>query len=324
MNESKCHLTVIYLVLPLVFLSFCLGPVVLAIGPSAHEESIDVSAHDAFSTLSTIPVSLMSRETSGNLYSEMKAIRELFVQYNQQYGSRLDINTATGSSATLSRMQSYILTTERMHLTAHGSYGDEGPTLQLYGGYLTSKVVKDWSLESGLCKLVYLSACNGMGKNGMLNTDLAYNLRRRTSVETVLGFKDEISIVTATTISQSFWMFHVTYSFAGGMSAGSSYLNTLDRINNKILIAKVLAVTSVATAVSYLVAQLGLSALGSAFISSLLGGITTELLLEYLFGEMERGLNNWEIYGNHDLPGLWWYSSGGGGGGGSGPIHLPY
>jgi hypothetical protein len=219
-------------------------------------------------------------------------------------------------------MQTYISTTERMHLSSHGTWDStEGPKITMYGGYLTHDVVISWSLPAGMCKFIYLSACNSMGHDGILDTDLATELRTRTSIDAVIGFKDVANIVGATLLSQSFWGFHVAYEYIGGISTDTSYSNTVARIQNKINIIQVGGGIAISILIGLLV-SCAESGIGAILISSLLSGITSFVVLYALMDEVQATLNNWEMVGTN-VPGLYW-PSGGGGGGGKPPVNVPY
>jgi len=317
MKNTERKLVVVYVILPLVILSFSLGALMLFSDSSSND--LDLKLSRAFSTLDAKPVSLMSRYTSGDLYDEMNSVRDVFTEFNEDYGDRLSINVATGTSATLPRMRSYISTTERMHLSSHGIWESTvGPKITMYGGYLTAGEVESWSITGGLCKFIYLSACNGMGHNGILDIDLATELRTRTSIEAVIGFKDVANILGATVLSQSFWEFHVAYEYIGGISTDTSYTNTVQRIQNKIDIIKFGGGITIAFAIGLLMGLAG-SGVGSVLISSLLSGITSLVVLNYLLDEVQATLNNWELIGNN-VPGLYW-PSGGSSGGGTKPVN---
>ena len=323
-HNSERKLIVMYVVLPLVILSFSLGAL-MVFSDSGYNDS-NVNTLRAFATLDAKPVSLMSPDTSGNLYNEMNSIKGLFAQYNQEYGSRLSINVVTGTSATPTQMMTYITTTERMHLSGHGTWSsNEGPKITMYGGYLTWGLVSAWSLGSGKCKFIYLSACNSMGHDGILDTKLVYELQSKTSAQAVIGFKDVVNIVAATLLSQSFWGFHVTYSYIGGISTDGSYINTRARIQGKIDFINALIALSVgftlASGIGELVG-LAMSVEGAAFVSALLSSVTGIALYIFLLGDIQAALNNWEVSGS-SVPGLYW-PSGGGGGGGKPPINVPY
>ncbi|MBN2229831.1 MAG: CHAT domain-containing protein [Candidatus Thorarchaeota archaeon] len=242
------------------------------------------------------------------------------MEYNEDYGDRLTINVATGTAATLTRMKTYISTTERMHLSSHGTWNsEEGSKITMYGGYLTHQEVSSWSLTGGICKFIYLSACNSMGHNGILDTDLANELRLRTSIEAVIGFKDVANILGATLLSQSFWGFHVAYEYIGGISTATSYTNTLDRIQFKIDLIRLGGSITISVAIGYLV-SLAMSGIGAGFISAVLSGIISLYLLGLLLDEVQATLNSCELVGTN-VPGLYW-PSGGGGGGGKPPVDV--
>lgn len=318
MKNTERKLLVVYVVLPLVILSFSLGA--LMIFSDSNSNGLDLKLSRAFSTLTAKPISLMSPDTSGDLFNEMNSVRDIFTEFNEDYGSRLSINVATGASATLPLMRSYISTTERMHLAAHGTWNSvEGPKITMYGGYLTHSEVSSWSLTGGNCKVIYLSACNGMGHDGILNTDLATELRIRTSVEAVVGFKDEVNIVAATLLSQSFWGFHVAYTYIGGISSDTSFTNSISRIQMKIDLINSISGIAAAVAVGWLVG-LASSGIGSAFLAALLAEIISGPMLALLMGQVQDTLNSWELIGTN-VPGLYW-PSGGGGGGGKPPVNV--
>jgi len=319
MKNIERKLIVVYIILPLVILSFSLGTLMLFSDSSSND--LDLKQARAFSTLVAKPVSLMSRYTSGDLYNEMNSVRDIFTEYNEQYGNRLSINVATGASATLPRMRSFIFTTERMHLASHGTWNSaEGPKITMYGGYLTQNEVSSWSLTGGRCKFTYLSACNSIGHNGILDIDLANELRIRTSILAVIGFKDVANILGATLLSQSFWGFHATLSHIGGISTDTSYSNTVQRIQDKINLIRFGGGITISIAIGLIVSLAG-SGVGSILIGAILSGITSLVVLGLLLDEVQAALNNWELIGSN-VPGLYWPSNSGGSGGKYGDVPI--
>ncbi len=323
MNNTERKLLVSYIILPLVILSFSLGALMLFTESGNNDMHSNLKLSRAFSTLEAKPVSLMSRETSGDLYNEMNSVRDIFTEFNEDYGDRLSINVATGASATLPRMRSYISTTERMHLAGHGTWNSaEGPKITMYGGYLTRDVVVSWSITGGMCKVIYLSTCNSMGHDGILDTDLATELRTRTSIEAVVGFKDAANILGATLLSQSFWGFHVAYEYIGGISTDTSYTNTVQRIQGKIDLIKFGGGITISIAIGLMLGLAG-SGVGYTLIGGILSGITSLYVLGLLLDEVQAALNNWELIGSN-VPGLYWPSGGGEGGGGGKYEDVPF
>jgi len=309
MNNSKRKLIVVYVMLPLLILSFSMGAIMFF--TNSNNNGSDIRSLRAFSTLS-IPVSLISHDVSGELYNEMNSVKDMFVEYNQEYGSRLGINVATGYAATLATMQNYISTTQRMHLSGHGTWNSaEGPKITMHNAFLTYDEVDQWNIQDGLCRFIYLSACDSMGHDGILDTDLANTLRSRTSVEAVIGFKDIVGIFGATLLSQSFWSFHVTYSCIGGISTDSSYTDTADRIQFKINLIEAGGSIILGVAIEILM-DCAESGVGSAFIGELLSEITNVALMTVLVGQIQHALDSWELIGSN-VPGLYWSTGGGGG-----------
>jgi len=310
----KNQLIVIYILIPLLILSFFIGSLVLLVNPTSKSQNSDFSGIAAFETLDARPVSLMCKYTSGNWYQEMQSVKADFDDYNDLYGNRLSIHVATGSTATLNQMKSLISTTERMHLASHGTYEDNDPKIAMYGGYLTPNVILHWSLTDGLCKVIYLSACNGMGHNGQLDTDLADMLRARTSIEAVIGFKDVANILGATLLSQSFWGYHVTLTSTGGYSTASSFSSTYNRIVTKLELIKSIISLEIDLIVALILELCG-TVVGAIFVGVLLAEITTVQLLDALLGDAIDTVHSWEIVGD-SVPGLSWSTGGGGGHGG--------
>lgn len=75
MKSFERKLVVVYVVLPLVILSFSLGTIMLF--SESSRDTLDLKSSRAFSTLAAKPVSLMSRYTSGDLYNEMNSVRDI-------------------------------------------------------------------------------------------------------------------------------------------------------------------------------------------------------------------------------------------------------
>jgi hypothetical protein len=227
----------VYIIIPLVILSFSLGAL-MAFSESSN--AVDTESSRAFSTLDTKPVSLMCPYTSGNILGEMNAVKDIFTQYNQNYGDRLSINVATGTSATLAEMVGYIKTTQRMQISSDGTWSStKDPMITMYSGTLDKSAVDLWSLTNGACQFIYLSACDGMGHSGQLDINLCQALLDKTSANGIIAFKDVVDITAATLLSQSFWMFHVAYSAVGGMSSADSYTNAKTRVQNEINIIEI-------------------------------------------------------------------------------------
>ena len=314
MRNSKGQLIVVYILMPLLILSFFMSSLVFFVNQPARNQDSDFSGLRAFETLDARPVSLMCKYTSGNWYQEMQSVKADFDDYNSLYGNRLSIHVATGNAATLNQMKSYISTTERMHLASHGTYVDNDPKITMYGGYLTPNIVGEWSLTNGLCKVIYLSACNGMGHNGQLDTDLADMLRTHTSVNAVIGFKDVANILGATLLSQSFWGYHVTLTSTGGYSTASSFSSTYNRIVTKLELIKSIISLEIDLIVALILELCG-TVVGAIFVGVLLAEITTVQVLDALLGDAIDTVHSWEIVGD-SVPGLSWSTGGGGGHGG--------
>jgi len=287
---------------------------------SANSENTpaDYMSGRAFSMLAARPVSLLTPYSSGDIYGEMLSVKDVFDEYNEKYPNRLTVSVAKGSSATLSKMKYYISTTERMHLASHGTWSSsEGPKITMYGSDLTKYTVASWSLTGGQCRVIYLSACNSMGHNGILDTTLADRLIERTSADSVVGFKGVANIVGATLLGQCFWFYHVACYSTGGLSTWGSYTEARDSVNEAISEAALLLSISVSVAIGALLLCAG-SGIGWVFLGALLSGFTSSLACEALLAEIQNTVNNWEIVGVSVL-GLSWYA----GGGSSDPIDLP-
>jgi len=322
MQGGKTKLITVYVLLPLLILAFSLGALEMLVSANGGNTPADYMSGRAFSTLAARParpVSLLTPYSSGDIYDEMLSVKDVFDEYNEKYPNRLSVHVAKGSSATLSKMKNYISTTERMHLASHGSWSSStGPKITMSGGYLTRNVVASWSLTGGQCRVIYLSACNSMGHNGILDTTLADRLIERTSAASVVGFKDVANIVGATLLSQCFWGYHVACYRTGGLSTWGSYAKAQDRMNEAISEVALLLSISVSVAIGALLLYAG-SGIGWVFLGALLSGIISSQACEALLAEIQDTVNNWEIVGV-SVPGLSWYS---GGSGGTDPIDLP-
>jgi hypothetical protein len=312
MQRGKTKIITVYVLLPLLILAFSLGALELLVSANSENTPADYMSGRAFSTLATRPVSLLTPYSSGDIYNEMLSVKDVFDEYNERYPNRLSVSVAKGSRATLSKMKYYISTTERMHLASHGTWSSsEGPKITMYGIDLTKYRVASWSLTGGQCKVIYLSACNSMGHNGILDTSLADRLKERTSANSVVGFKDVANIVGATLLSQSFWMFHVAYHSTGGFSTWGSYTSTRDRINRRVVYLAAITGISLSAAVSLLIGEAA-SGVGWAFIAATVAYITSWVVYYLLLAEIRDAVNNWEIVGD-SVSGLRWTSGGGGG-----------
>lgn len=321
MQSEKTKIITVYVVLPLLILAFSLGALELLVSANSENTPADYMSGRAFSTLAARParpVSLLTPYSSGDIYNEMLSVKDVFDEYNEKYPNRLIVRVAKGSSATLSRMKYYISTTERMHLASHGTWSSsKGPKITMHGDYLTKYTVAFWSLTEGQCKVIYLSACNSIGHNGIIDTTLADRLIEKTSAKSVLGFKGVANIVGATLLSQCFWFYHVACYSTGGLSTWGSYTKARDRVNEAISEAALLLSISVSVAIGALLLYAG-SGIGLVFLGAILSGILSSQACEALLAEIQDTVNNWEIVGESVL-GLSWYA----GGGSSDPIDLP-
>ena len=89
MRNSKGQLIVVYILMPLLILSFFMSSLVFFVNQPARNQDSDFSGLRAFETLDARPVSLMCKYTSGNWYQEMQSVKADFDDYNSLYGNRL-------------------------------------------------------------------------------------------------------------------------------------------------------------------------------------------------------------------------------------------
>ncbi len=283
---------------------------------------MDSKSLAAFPTLAEKPVSVMCPDESGDVLQEALAIYSLFLDYNTKYSiDRLSITPATGACATLGIMKGLLKTTDRMHLTSHGSWEEMiGPRVNMYDGYIQKSTVDTWSLTKGACKFIFLDACDSMGHDGINDNALADALRTYTSVQQVVGFKTVVDVASAAALSESFWMFHIEYTSDGGLDTSASYANAKERcqnevdiINNVIPLAVGIGSMGVGAAVAGLVG-LAVGSKGAALISLLLSSIATWAGVQTFTSKLQNAINNFEIDGTA-VPSFDWSASSGGSGG---------
>ncbi|RLI48190.1 MAG: hypothetical protein DRO73_10000 [Candidatus Thorarchaeota archaeon] len=330
LRRSRTKILGLYLFLPLFMTSFLLEPAALAIvfGNSYSSDNSQMAGISAFHKLahSRHPISLMTPAKSGDLYKEMASVEDLFVEFNEKCGSRFQINTYIYSTATVGNFKIAIFKNEKMHLSTHGFYDEHNyhnPVLNLYHGSLTPDTIENWNLRNGKCRLLYIGACNALGTGPYFDTDLIDALRSRTSIDIVLAFHGEVSILAATPINQSFWKLHGTYDRQGTLDSDVAYQGTKDKIEINLILLPIVAGASVGTLLGAIVAAAE-SGVGAAFVGELVSGVTTWVACEMLLGELDTAIHNWYHMGDTSISGYYWPYGGGGGGGGLPPRRLPY
>ena len=254
--------------------------------------------------------------SSDPVYQDYAAVIDIL---NEIPSSYIDEHTATGSQATITMLQSFLGTTDRTHVACHGSYPGT-PTIQL-NGPLSRPIVNYWSAQGYKCKLLFLSACNSMGHDGIQDNALAEGIKLKSGVAQVIGYKDIVGAGGAATFAGFFWWHHLWENgVSGGISSDSSILSaklniqeiisdqTFDSLLWIILTDLLIAVLAGAIAVIFpefpWVYLLLLAILIDLY--HLVNLITFKVALESV-------TNNVVEYGS-SVPGLT-YSSGGGGGG---------
>ncbi len=339
-KQSKAKVMVIYIVIPLVFLSLCVSTVVFTETAMERQSVLNSERIHALHKLSLTkhPLGLMSYESTGDLYNEMNSVKGVFDEQNdrnlQKYGDTpLTISVAKGESATLDTLKSYFSSQERVHVSSHGyietvyEYHDgirdkiDQPVIKLHGQYLSVGNINRWTKIDGRCQLLYLSACYSMGKtnDGGINDRLAKAIMGKTSVHAVLGFKGPVDVLAATILSQKFWKNHVAYSTTGGISAEHSYEQVKEAVSACLVALPILTGAAIGVIASSIIA-LAESGIGIEFVGALVAELVNLVAWETALAGLSDALNGWVLLGDGvSVPGLSW-TYGGGGGSASKPI----
>jgi xanthosine utilization system XapX-like protein len=228
-------------------------------------------------------------------------------------------NTATGSSATVSKLMIYLGDTDRAHVASHGYYSNT-PVIVLNTD-LDKDDVDLWSNQGSRCKLLFLSACDSMGHNGIQDNDLADAIMGKSEVSEVIGYKGTVDAGGAASYVAIFWAYHLWANGAsGGISSDDSFYNAKDDLHNIMIDGAIQAILySLITGLIYgiLLAYLPIFFPGIPFVVPIILGFLLGLwgglqVITWL-NSLNSAYNNVVKHGT-SVPGLT-YSSGGGGGG---------
>ncbi|MBD3159319.1 MAG: hypothetical protein GF309_11065 [Candidatus Lokiarchaeota archaeon] len=210
-RETRAKLYAIYVVLPLVIMSFVIyGFYLVNENPRTHNQRKPL-------TLGIPEAGLIAPSTKRDhhydAYLGAKAALDFYNDFYAESSSSLDIpitiKKAVGSSATHSRLRSYLSTTDRVHISSHGELTNTGPNVDMYGADLNPRVVDYWSHVNGECELVFISACNSLGPgNGIVDTRLAEGIKDKTNVRMVIGYTGEVALDAAAFLAINFWYEH--------------------------------------------------------------------------------------------------------------------
>jgi len=210
-RETRAKLYAIYVVLPLIIVSSVIyGFYLVNENPRTHNQRKPV-------TLGNPEAGLIAPSTENDhhydAYLGTKAALEFYNDFYADSSSSLDIpitiKKAVGSSATLSRLKSYLSTTDRVHISSHGETTNAGPSIDMSGTDLDPSRVRLWSGINGECELVFISACNSLGPgNGIVDTRLAESIKDKTNVLMVIGYTGEVALDAAAFLAMNFWYEH--------------------------------------------------------------------------------------------------------------------
>jgi len=167
--------------------------------------------------------------TSDAVHVDYDAVMEVLDDIPVAY---LIKDTATGSAATISKLQSFLSGTDRAHIAAHGSWTSGYSVVDLYGTDLKYSVVHLWGNQGLRCKVLVLSACNSMGHDGTQSNTLAAEIIAKSGILQVIGYKDVVDAGGAAIYAGIFWQQHL---WANGASGGVSSDDAYDAAKNSLL-----------------------------------------------------------------------------------------
>jgi hypothetical protein len=305
-DNNRKWLIVVYFMIPILLFSSFL-PLIFEV---QWFESISAN-HDR--------IMLYPRVTQRNmgLMTPVSDFDEVYADYAAVLGVLAEIpseyiyeDTATGLSATITKLKSYFSSTDRAHVAAHGYYSNT-PVLVL-DSYLDKYVVNQWETQGTRCKLLFLSACNSMGHDGTQNNELAYAIQQKSGVIQLLGYKNTVDAGGAATFATIFWAYHLWANGAsGGISSDDSFYDAKDDLHNimtdstiQFLIGSVITGTllSLLGALLLLLAPELIPWIIPIFIVTIWSLFSSLLFIEYL-NSLNSAYNNIVKYGS-SVPGL--------------------
>ncbi|MHA1781073.1 MAG: hypothetical protein ACTSYL_09470 [Candidatus Thorarchaeota archaeon] len=311
------YIVTLYVVLPLVLLSFSMGALSLFINDGQTTPTVILTDKQkqaiatAFATLSSgpgrIPIGIMTKYTTEAIYYQANTVAKVFSDYNIAHPGSYVTYKAIGDQATTNKFKNYLYTTSRLHVAAHGSWTtNEKSQVDLYDDNIDATLLDQWTKIYGSCRLVFLSSCNSLGHNGLLDTTLAYKIQDISYVQAVIGYKDVANLVTASMLAEAFWTYH-----ANGLASQDAFITARDQTNGQISQLENQVDAGVAITLAIL-AAIGIFGWVAALILTLIAIYSIHPLLD----EMRDTVSNFEIVGAN-VDGL---NPQPGGGGGDTPI----
>ncbi len=290
-KQSKMKILVLYIVLPLIL--FTIAQPAMALMQNNNDEI----EHANIMTLAK--VGLMSRSSSADYYDVYLGAKDAFDTYNDFYGDHssslnmpIEIKSAVGSLATISKLKSYLSTTDRVHISSHGEWSSYGPIIDMYGNELTVTNVNYWTAINSNCYVVFLSTCYSLGRgDGDVSTVLANAIKQKTSVRLVLGYSGEVELSAAVFLAMNFWWEHIAGLRVTGSYGGRSGESSFSRA--RYLLTKAIddLEDSFGVGASVLGGLIGgwifgpLGGIAGAVFGELLGDILGNAMSEAAFGE---------------------------------------
>ncbi len=332
-TNIKTEIVVIYVVLPLLLLSFALP---------AFEGSIGTNNSSNNENIFTLgKVGLLSPSSSADIYYAHTAAKLAFTEYNYLYGDYsgpgnqpIGVYQYVNSLATASELKYTLEYENRVQITSHGSIGSKGSVIDLYGSTDLAPDNSQYWAYKGVCQLIVLCACDSMGSGGG-NTDtrLARAIKDSTSVKMVVGFSGTADVWAAAYLCINFWWSHIAglrniYGGYGGYDGVTSFARAREFLQDYINDAE----TSLDLLIDFLLGGffgVTLDALRGA-AASLFEGILhfefqngiSDLLLRGWLNNMYTTMNNFVYMNDGEYVSSMTPISGGGGGGGI--IITPY
>lgn len=316
MRNDKKFLTVVYFVIPLFVLTMFL-PVLL----NAQQRSLMMRDQTVTMLYPRVVQKTMGLITP-NPWPDAVATDYDAVQYtlNNIPDAYLRDDTAIGSTATISKLKSLLDGTDRTHVAAHGRW--DGSAVVVLDSDLTQSVVNLWSQQGQRSKLLFLSACNSMGHDGIQNSVLASAIMAKSGVSQVIGYKNSVDAGAAAAFAGCFWARHLwAIEENGGVSSDTAFYDAKDELHRVIEDAWLVAMWAAILTGAVICAIAGvISALwpeipwAYVLIVTILISLFSFLLFSSFVGAIDTAYYSVAKYGA-DVPGLTYTSSGGGGGG---------
>ncbi|NWF96089.1 MAG: CHAT domain-containing protein [Candidatus Thorarchaeota archaeon] len=323
MSKERHTLAVIYVVIPLILLTAFL-PVMVYV--QQHEMAMQMQ-QDVLLYPKAIQHSmgLMTPVSSSDaVHKDYEAVKAVLDQIPD---ACISDKLAEGAAATIAKFQSFLSSTVRLHVAAHGNWSAGESSVQLYDGQLKRSEVVKWSFQGFSCRLVVLSACNSMGHDGVQDNNLPTAIMSKSGVQQVIGYKDIVDAGGAALFASLFWMAHLWQNGEdGGIQSDEAYSLARDGIH-QVICDQALAALWQSFVIGVIVGAI--SALLSVIFGpagTYLGIILTAIVQLYTNVSWQTFVNamNSAYYNvvrcGQSVDGLTYWSSGGGGGGGGEPL----